>query len=429
VNLMPGEEAIRSAVAEWPRWCREDWWGKKLAAVRLQFASADPAAAWRNAGRLRTFEEYSMLANPVHRGEKRRRGSMEQPRPTDQPRGAHLVGSVPLGSAEEVFRTASAKLGAHLRRIPDGETGDRSRWVGWQGFAFKRLPQFELVKPAPGQYPPTPRFRPRAGTDLAGVSFGNLGYADEALRSFEVFEALRDQRVIHPGVRFQVSIPTPLAPVMMFVVDGAQAELEPLYEERMLAELRRILDGIPHHLLAVQWDVCIEVWLWERWLSAPFEDVEREVLARLARLAAAVPDAVELGFHLCYGDYQHEHFKQPADARILVEMAGGILAGVQRPVQWLHLPVPIDRTDDGYFRPMEGLTGLDRTALFLGLVHFRGGVEGTRARVRTALGHVAAFGVAAECGLGRRPPERGGAPETLAALLETHAASSHPVFD
>ena len=354
---------------------------------------------------------------------------MDQSCPTDQPRGAHLVGSVPLGSAEEVFRTASAKLGAHLRRIPDGETGDRSQWVGWQGFAFKRLPQFELVKPSPGQYPPTPRFRPRAGADLTGAGFGNLGYADEALRSFEVFRALRDQGVIRPGVRFQVSIPTPLAPVVMFVVDGAQAQVEPLYEAQMLDELRRILEGIPHDLLAMQWDVCIEMWLWERWLAAPFEDVEGEVLARLARLGAAVPDGVELGFHLCYGDYQHEHFKQPADAGILVEMAGGILAGVERPVQWLHLPVPIDRSDDGYFRPMERLTGLDRTELYLGLVHFRDGVGGTGARVRTALDHVRAFGVAAECGLGRRPADRGGAPATLGPLLETHAASSHPVFD
>jgi len=346
----------------------------------------------------------------------------------DQPRGAHLVGSVPLASAEEVFRTASATLGSHLRRIPDGETGDRSRWVGWQGFAFKRLPQFELVRPAPGQYPPTPRFRLRAGADLAGASFGNLGYADEALRSFGVFESLQAEGVIRPGVRFQVSLPTPLAPVAVFVVDQAQAAVEPLYEGQLLAELWRILDGIPHERLALQWDVCIEVWLWERWLAAPFDDVEQEILARLARLGTAVPGDVELGFHLCYGDYQHEHFRQPADASILTEMANGICAGVERPVQWLHVPVPIDRADDGYFRPLAGLAAHEGIEVYLGLVHFRDGVQGTRTRARTALRHVAAFGVAAECGLGRRPPGRGGAPGTLIPLLETHAVCSHPVF-
>jgi len=49
-----------------------------------------------------------------------------------QPRGVHLVGSVPLSNAGEVFRTASSILGGRLRRIPDGETGVRSNWIGWQ---------------------------------------------------------------------------------------------------------------------------------------------------------------------------------------------------------------------------------------------------------------------------------------------------------
>ena len=46
--------------------------------------------------------------------------------------GAHLVGSVPLASAEAVFRTISAEIGDRVRRIPDGETGPRSDWIVWQ---------------------------------------------------------------------------------------------------------------------------------------------------------------------------------------------------------------------------------------------------------------------------------------------------------
>ena len=38
---------------------------------------------------------------------------------------AHLVGSVPLSDAETVFRTVSASIGLHLKRITDGETGER----------------------------------------------------------------------------------------------------------------------------------------------------------------------------------------------------------------------------------------------------------------------------------------------------------------
>jgi hypothetical protein len=37
------------------------------------------------------------------------------------PPGAHLVGSVPLRSAEEVFRMLSERLGDRVQRLPDGE--------------------------------------------------------------------------------------------------------------------------------------------------------------------------------------------------------------------------------------------------------------------------------------------------------------------
>jgi hypothetical protein len=40
-----------------------------------------------------------------------------------------VVGSVPLASAEEVFRTLAGELGSFLDAYPDGETGDRSFWT------------------------------------------------------------------------------------------------------------------------------------------------------------------------------------------------------------------------------------------------------------------------------------------------------------
>ena len=47
------------------------------------------------------------------------------------PRDVHLVGSVPGESAAEVFEKVSAALGPHLKRIPDGETGERADWIVW----------------------------------------------------------------------------------------------------------------------------------------------------------------------------------------------------------------------------------------------------------------------------------------------------------
>ncbi|HET9973965.1 MAG TPA: hypothetical protein VFQ68_37430, partial [Streptosporangiaceae bacterium] len=44
-------------------------------------------------------------------------------------RRAHLVGSIPAGSAEEAMRLAVKRLGPELDYLPDGETGVRRNWV------------------------------------------------------------------------------------------------------------------------------------------------------------------------------------------------------------------------------------------------------------------------------------------------------------
>jgi hypothetical protein len=54
LRVMLSEEDIRAAVAEWPEWCEELWWGKKLSAVRVRLPDCDPVVvtelledAWR----------------------------------------------------------------------------------------------------------------------------------------------------------------------------------------------------------------------------------------------------------------------------------------------------------------------------------------------------------------------------------------------
>lgn len=87
------------------------------------------------------------------------------------------------------------------------------------------------------------------------------------------------------------------------------------------------------------------------------------------------------------------------------------------PLNWLHLPVP---RDPAYFAPLKGLAPGD-TEIYLGLVHRTDGLEGSARRVAAAQQAVDfAFGVATECGLGRRPPE------TIPELLQIHAALAQP---
>jgi hypothetical protein len=79
------------------------------------------------------------------------------------------------------------------------------------------------------------------------------------------------------------------------------------------------------------------------------------------------------------------------------------------------LPIPRDRDDADYLEPLRGLA-LDPAELYLGLVHLTDGIAGAARRLATARRSVSRFGVATECGFGRRLTE------TIPALLELHRA-------
>lgn len=335
--------------------------------------------------------------------------------------GAHLVGSVPLASAEVVFRTVAAELGDRLRRIPDGETGPRSDWIVWQLPVFTTQRQLEVVPPAPQSWRPLPRVRLGEGARPESVGFGALGYADAAIASYHVFARLKRDGVVPVGCRFQVCLPTPLAPISAFVVPEHQALLEPIYEARLLEELGLVLDEVPHDQLAIQWDTNFEFGMLEGVFPVWFADVKGGILERLLRLARHVPPEVQLGYHFCYGDVQHRHYTEPADAGKLVDVANALAASLGRPLHWVHLPVPRDRADEAYHAPLGQLRLRPETELYLGLVHLTDGVEGAMRRLETARRFVSGFGIATECGWGRRPPA------TVPELLRLHAALSAPV--
>ena len=337
------------------------------------------------------------------------------------PKGVHLVGSVPLSSAEEVFRTTSSILGGRLRRIPDGETGIRSGWIGWQFQLFASNPMFEVVAPPPETYVPRSRLKLRSPRRPATIAFEQLGYADAALDSYRLFAQLKRDGVIPAQYRFQVCLPTPLAPVSAFVVPEDQAEVEPVYEAALLNELARITAAIPHDELAIQWDTAIEFAILDGVMPTFLVESKADILERLMRLGNRVPVPAELGYHLCYGDAGHKHFKEPEDTGKLVEVANAIGAAIRRPINWIHLPVPRNRLDAAYYAPLRHLRLQPETELYLGLVHFADGVEGALTRIKAAQQCVADFGVATECGLGRRPPD------TIPALLRIHSQVAEPV--
>ena len=104
----------------------------------------------------------------------------------------HLIGSVPLASTEEVFRTLVGALGDRLSRMPDGETGERRRWIWWQRTMLERHPAMEVDREtAPIEIRQwdgsllrrSELFRLRQGVDPEAVDF-ETGYAEAALDSW-----------------------------------------------------------------------------------------------------------------------------------------------------------------------------------------------------------------------------------------------------
>jgi hypothetical protein len=335
------------------------------------------------------------------------------------PSTVHLVGSIGLDTVEEIFRTVGKMLGPYLRRIPDGEVGGRKLWISWQ---YPLLRASVYLRPDPsGAVRPTNRFpllTLAEGVTPSDVRFGELGYAREARASYLDFVAARENGILPKGIRFQVCLPTPFAVVSSVVVPSALPAVEAAYERAMVGEIAALCRHIPQRDLCIQWDVCNEMVIWDGQPSdAVPSDVPRDsLLARMQHLCAAVPAEVQLGVHLCYGDFGARHFVEPKDAAKMVDFANALSNSIKHRLAYIHMPVPIDRRDDEFHRPLRDLKLAAGTELFLGVVHAKDGVEGTKARIAAARQYAAKFGIATECGIARARSE-----DTVRTLLKIHA--------
>ncbi|WP_421998348.1 hypothetical protein [Reyranella sp.] len=337
----------------------------------------------------------------------------------------HLIGSIPLDDSEQVFRRLGQSLGPFLRGMPDGETGERSRWVYFQRQMLLDHPAME-IDPTVLPYKfvqwdgkvvreiEQVRFKP--GIDPASVTF-ETGYDKAALASWQVFKRLRSAGAIPASMKFQVSLPTPQASGYLYVSLPARETYFGVYERALKAALANIVAAIPASDLVIQWDVCQEVLAFEGYFKDRPAHYKRQIFDMLGRLGDAVPPDVEMGYHLCYGSPRDEHLVQPRDAAILVEMMNGIVAATKRPIDFLHIPVPRARTDDAFYSPLKDFRRPPGTRLYLGLLH-HDDASGDRRRIEVARRHISEFGLSAECGWGRTEPGR------LPALLEGHRVAA-----
>ena len=335
----------------------------------------------------------------------------------------HLVGSVPLRDATDVFENVAAVLGPCLLRIPDGETGERAGWMGWLDPVFRTHPDFE---PSEETFRPhaagreTTRFRLKERARAEHLEFQNLRHADVAIESYRSFAALKKAGKIPAHCRYQFAFAHPISVANHYAVSPIQEMVEEAYERAVLRDIDKMLVTIPADQLAIQWDVASAVFASLQLATPTRHGTTREQMlktycASCVRIGNAVPTGVELLYHLCYGDSGHRHALEPTDMADMVEFASLLSRDINRPIDLFHMPVPRNRDDDSYFEPLGKLTIQAKTRVSLGLIHLTDGSAGTTRRIATAEKHLSGFLIATECGFGRRPPE------SVPALLHLHA--------
>lgn len=339
-------------------------------------------------------------------------------------RNVHLVGSVPLPTALDVFTTVSRKLGPYLKYIPDGETGERLDWITWLEPIFRDHPAFEPSGETfqlHGQLQRKDRrYRLKAGVSAKDVTFDDILYGNIAIRSYATFAELKRLGVVPAACKFQIDLVPAHSAIWLYVQEDLQRAIDTPFNDAVLREIDKIAAALPHDQIAIQFDIASAVFArLERAQASPYgatkEEMQKTFSEIVLRLANHVPADIDLLFHFCYGDAGHKHVVEPTDMGDMVEFANRLSQQVRRPIQLMHMPVPRNRSDDAYFAPLEGLQVSPEMDLCLGLVHYTDGVDGTMKRVEAAKKHRSRFSIATECGFGRRDPS------TISELLRIHA--------
>src|SRR6266487_5776112 len=118
-----------------------------------------------------------------------------------------LVGSLPAASTEAALRAGAEFFGDLVFALPDGETGPRRAWVGYEReHLCRNHPGVEVVheSESPSGIPrhayETPVFKVR--DSVSSVKWDSWPRIDDAIASYREFLSLQEQGVIPRGMRF-----------------------------------------------------------------------------------------------------------------------------------------------------------------------------------------------------------------------------------
>ena len=330
------------------------------------------------------------------------------------PREVMFTGSVPLAPAMSVYRGACDHgLAPLMRRIPDGEQ------AGWGPPIMMRFATNEALEPdgepvcitnRPSAeehfHFPIQTLRLKPGHSAAELMLDDMGIAANVKESYAQFVQAKAEGVVAPETRFVATFPGPSNVSMM--VHAPHAEMAPVLSQMYRNEIAKVAAIVPHEELAIQFDIAADIATDElrrapgTWDSPMFESFQPYwsydgATSLIAEIANAVPEAAELGFHLC--SFYHCDESAGQDLNVHVDWANTLTAKINRPITYVHMPTTAEYTADD-FAPLTKLKLGDKTKLYIGLIHApTDGLEGAKRRIEAAKVHRQDFGIASLCGL------------------------------
>ncbi|BBY61880.1 hypothetical protein [Mycolicibacterium helvum] len=342
----------------------------------------------------------------------------------------YVTGSINVPTVDEAFRLVGSRLQPGVRRVPDGEPGDRANWVFTQADHFQKNPTLEVVGD---------RVRTRPGVP---VEFGPVDYHSIATESYASFRRARDEGVLAADSRFLVSIPTPFNAVNSFVEFADRVQVAYAYEKALRHSVDAIQDAIPPADLAIQWDLPTELATVEGWFDNPYGSLE-PIFAATGRVGDWVRPEAELTFHLCYGDSKFgaspfmgappneeaaarggRHIL-PRDASAVVALANGLSRHVTRRIDAIQAATMAAWTKRAHWQPLADLALEPSTEFYLGLLHAEDGAQGAKTRADLAAEFLPEFGISTECGLGRHSTEQ---LEAVLVAWQEYSAAHEPAL-
>ena len=304
------------------------------------------------------------------------------------------------------------KLGPHLNRMSDGETGDRALWVTISMDALRANPDIEEIHDGGWtDYDDLALWKVREGVTMNPDNV-RLPYARAFDASFTPFKVLRE-RFGRPDLKFQVGIPLPGDIALYSFGEGIFTDPEPVeaFTEATLREIREIVAAGGDDVI-FQLETCLALVA-----VAQAEPSEQPALATqmakyLTDIAARSPEGTRFGTHICLGDFHHKAIATMTDVRPAVLVANALVEGWPegRILEYVHAPFaaanepPIE--DESFYAPLVDLKLPDDTRFVAGFVHESLELDEHRrllGRIEGLLGRE--VDIAAACGLGRRPSE------------------------